>query len=92
MLGLTLGANVQLSNHLLSWAFQTIMWLLLMLMTSSSLGSPALWADEVDSEELVGTRWAEKDGEGEQPKQEGWRALRGETAKLEDEATQTEEQ
>ena len=87
-----MGANVQLSNHLLSWVFQTIMWLLLMLMTSSSLGSPALWADEVDSEELVGTRWAEKDGEGEQPKQEGWRALRGETAKPEDEATQTEEQ
>ena len=68
------------------------MWLLLMLVTSS-LASPALWADEADSEELVGTRWAEKDGEGEQPKQEGWRALRGgEITKLEDEMTLTEEQ
>ena len=71
------------------------MWLLLMLVTSS-LASPALWADEADSGELVGTRWAEKDdGEGEQPKQEGWRALRGgEVTKVEDEeeVTQAEEQ
>ena len=67
------------------------MWLLLLLVTSS-LASPALWADEVDSEELVGTRWAEKDAEGEQPKQEGWVALRGEVAKEEDEVTQEEEE
>ena len=57
------------------------MWLLLMLVTSS-LASPALWADEVDSEELVGTRWAEKDAEGEHLKQEGWVAFRGEVAML----------
>ena len=67
------------------------MWLLLLLVTSS-LASPALWADEVDSEELVGTRWAEKDAEGEQPKQEGWVALRGEVTKEEDEVTQEEEE
>jgi len=67
------------------------MWLLLMLVTGS-LASPALWADEVDSEELVGTRWAEKDAEGEQPKQEGWVALRGEVARLEDEVTRAEEE
>ena len=66
---------------------------LLLILVTSSLASPALWADEVDSEELVGTRWAEKDGEGEQPKQEGWRALRGgEVTNLEDEEAQTEEQ
>ena len=67
------------------------MWLLLLLVTSS-LASPALWADEVDSEVLVGTRWAEKDAEGEQPKQEGWVALRGEVTKEEDEVTQEEEE
>ena len=90
VLGLTFDANVGLSNCLLSLVSQTIMWLLLMLVTGS-LASPALWADEVDSEELVGTRWAEKDAEGEQPKQEGWVALRGEVAKLEDEVTREED-
>jgi len=67
------------------------MWLFLLLATSS-LASPALWADEVDSEELVGTRWAEKDAEGEQPKQEGWVAFLGEVTKEEDEVTQEEEE
>ena len=60
------------------------MWLLLMLLTSS-LGSPALWADEVGSEALVGTRWAEKDAEAGQPSQVGWRALRGDIADIEEE-------
>merc|ERR1719242_717554 len=64
------------------------MWVLLMLLTGS-LGSPALWADEVDSKELVGTRWAEKDAEGDQPNQEGWRALRGELE--EDEEKESED-
>ena len=60
------------------------MWLLLMLLTSS-LGSPALWADEVGSEALVGTRWAEKDAEAGQPSQVGWRALRGDIIDIEEE-------
>ena len=76
---------------MLSLVSQTSMWLLLMLVTSS-LASPALWADEVDSEELVGTRWAEKDAEGDQPKQEGWVAFRGEVARLEDEVAKVEEE
>merc|ERR1719242_1581520 len=63
------------------------MWVLLMLLTGS-LGSPALWADEVDSKELVGTRWAEKDAEGDQPNQEGWRALRGELEEDEEKESQ----
>ena len=80
--------DVGLFSRLVSRWSEANMWVLLMLLTGS-LGSPALWADEVDSKELVGTRWAEKDAEGDQPNQEGWRALRGELE--EDEEKESED-
>ena len=46
---------VGLFSRLVSRWSEANMWVLLMLLTGS-LGSPALWADEVDSKELVGTR------------------------------------
>ena len=39
--------------------------------------SQALWADEVEVEELVGTRWAEAAVEGARPTQADWRAMVG---------------